>query len=89
MGVRTVRIKAFAKHNAVMLTAFAAAAVTVLFVPVDSAYAGYLDMKTLICLFCVLAVVCALGMLAFSISLPAASCGCLKPAVCASLRWYI
>ena len=60
MGVRTVRIKAFAKHNAVMLTAFAAAAVTVLFVPVDSAYAGYLDMKTLICLFCVLAVVCAL-----------------------------
>ena len=53
MGVRTVRIKAFAKHNAVMLTAFVAAAVTVLFVPVDSAYAGYLDMKTLICLFCV------------------------------------
>lgn len=55
-----MRIKAFAKHNAVMLTAFAAAAVTVPFVPVDSAYAGYLDMKTLICLFCVLAVVCAL-----------------------------
>lgn len=60
MGVRTVRIKAFAKHNAVMLTAFVAAAVTVLFVPIDSTYAGYLDMKTLICLFCVLAVVCAL-----------------------------
>ena len=60
-----MRIKAVAKHNAVMLTAFAAAAVTMLFVPVDSAYAGYLDMKTLICLFCVLAVVCALRYVGF------------------------
>ena len=55
-----MHLKAFAKHNAVMLTAFAAAAITVIFVPVDSSYAGYLDYKTLICLFCVLAVVCAL-----------------------------
>ena len=43
-----------------LLVVSAKKAVMVLFVPVDSAYAGYLDMKTLICLFCVLAVVCAL-----------------------------
>lgn len=55
-----MRLKAFAKHNAVMLAAFFAAAVTVIFVPVDASYAGYLDFKTLVCLFCVLAVVCAL-----------------------------
>lgn len=55
-----MNLKAFAKHNAVMLASLAAAAITVIFVPVDSSYAGYLDYKTLICLFCVLAVVCAL-----------------------------
>ena len=33
---------------------------TVMMVPVDSQYAGYFDFKTLSCLFCVLAVVCAL-----------------------------
>ena len=36
------------------------AAVTACFVPPDAAYAGYFDWKTLSCLFCVLAVVCAL-----------------------------
>ena len=51
---------AFAKKNAVMLVAMAAAAVTMLFVPPDGAYLGYFDGKTLACLFCVLAVVCAL-----------------------------
>ena len=51
---------AFAKKNAVMLVAMAAAAVTMLFVPPDGAYLGYFDGKTLACLFCVLSVVCAL-----------------------------
>ena len=51
---------AFAKKNAEMLVAMAAAAVTMLFVPPDGAYLGYFDGKTLACLFCVLAVVCAL-----------------------------
>lgn len=55
-----MRLKAFLKNNIMMLTAFFAAAVTAVFVPVDSAYAGYFDFKTLTCLFCVLAVVCAL-----------------------------
>ena len=50
----------FAKKNAVMLVALAAAAISAVFVPPDAAYAGYFDLRTLTCLFCVLAVVCAL-----------------------------
>ena len=50
----------FLKENTVMVIAFAAAAVTTVFVPIDRAYLGYIDFKTLTCLFCVLAVVCAL-----------------------------
>ena len=52
--------RGFAKKNAVMIIAFAAALITSLFVPVDKEYIGYFDFKTLSCLFCVLAVVCAL-----------------------------
>ena len=48
-----------------MMAAFVAAALTVIFVPVDKAYAGYLDYRTLTCLFCVLAVVCALRDVSF------------------------
>ena len=54
------KIKAFAGKNAVMLIALAAAAATAALVPVDREYLGYFDLKTLACLFCVLAVVCAL-----------------------------
>ena len=50
----------FAKRNIVMTVAMCAALVTTLLVPVDAAYLGYFDLKTLTCLFCVLAVVCAL-----------------------------
>lgn len=50
----------FVKKNAVMLIAFLAAAITSIIVPVDKEYLGYFDFKTLTCLFCVLAVVCAL-----------------------------
>ncbi|MBR2742530.1 MAG: citrate transporter [Clostridia bacterium] len=51
---------AFIKKNAVMFIALAAAVITSVIVPPDAAYAGYFDYKTLTCLFCVLAVVCAL-----------------------------
>lgn len=50
----------FIKKNAVMCIAFVAAVATSLIVPVDKEYIGYFDFKTLTCLFCVLAVVCAL-----------------------------
>lgn len=56
---------AFAKKNAVMLIAFAAALITSLIVGIDSEYLGYFDFKTLTCLFCVLAVVCALKNIRF------------------------
>ena len=50
----------FVKKNTVLAIAMAAALITMCIVPPDAAYAGYLDFKTLTCLFCVLAVVCAL-----------------------------
>ncbi len=50
----------FAKKNAVMLVAFAAALITSFIITPDAEYIGYFDFKTLTCLFCVLAVVCAL-----------------------------
>ena len=53
-------IAAFAKKNVVMLVALAAAIITSFIVPPDKEYLGYFDFKTLTCLFCVLAVVCAL-----------------------------
>ena len=53
-------LAAFAKKNIVMLVAFLAATVTCFIIPPDEAYWGYFDVKTLTCLFCVLAVVCAL-----------------------------
>lgn len=50
----------FIKKNAVMFIALLAAIITCIFVPVDEKYIDYFDYKTLTCLFCVLAVVCAL-----------------------------
>jgi Na+/H+ antiporter NhaD/arsenite permease-like protein len=50
----------FIKKNAVMVIAMIAAAVTCFLVPPDKEYLAYFDVKTLTCLFCVLAVVCAL-----------------------------
>ena len=55
-----LHIKDFAGRNAVMCIAFLAASVTAIIVPPDSEYIEYFDFKTLSCLFCVLAVVCAL-----------------------------
>ena len=48
------------RNNIVMLVAFLAAAITCFFVPVSKEYITYFDFKTLTCLFCTLAVVCAL-----------------------------
>jgi len=48
------------KKNVVMVVAMIAACITCFFVPPDRAYLDYFDVKTLTCLFCVLAVVCAL-----------------------------
>ena len=55
----------FIKKNIVLVVAFCAATVTSIFVPVDSQYLSYFDFKTLTCLFCVLAVVCALKNIRF------------------------
>ena len=49
----------FTKKNCVMVIALFAAAITCFFVPPDTNYLSYYDFKTLSCLFCVLAVVCA------------------------------
>lgn len=50
----------FIKKNTVTVIAFVAAVVTSTVVKLDREYLGYFDLKTLTCLFCVLAVVCAL-----------------------------
>lgn len=54
------KIGKFVRKNAVMFIALLAAVVTSFIVPIDKEYLGYFDYKTLTCLFCVLAVVCAL-----------------------------
>lgn len=59
------RILPFVKTNAVMLIAALAALVTSIIVPPDKEYLSYFDFKTLTCLFCVLAVVCALKNIRF------------------------
>lgn len=50
----------FIKRNFVTVIAFVLAAVTAFFVPPDKEYLNYFDFKTLTCLFCTLACVCAL-----------------------------
>ncbi len=50
----------FIKKNTVLSIAIFAALITMFFVPPDREYLGYIDFKTLTCLFCTLAVVCAL-----------------------------
>lgn len=53
-------VKTFIKQNTVTCIAFLAAILTCVIVPPDREYLDYFDFKTLTCLFCVLAVVCAL-----------------------------
>ncbi len=59
----------FIKNNVVAVIAFAVAVITSFIIPPDSEYLGYFDFKTLTCLFCVLAVVCALKNISFFYSL--------------------
>ncbi len=55
----------FIAKNTVMVVALAAAIITSFIIPPDGLYLGYFDFKTLTCLFCVLAVVCALKNIRF------------------------
>lgn len=50
----------FVRRRAVLCVSAAAAAVSMVLVPPDAAYAGYLDVRTIICLFCILGVAGAL-----------------------------
>lgn len=59
------RLIVFLKKNIVMFIALLAAILTSFFVPIDKEYIDYFDFKTLTCLFCVLAVVCALKNIRF------------------------
>ncbi len=59
------RIVHFVANNTVMVVALLAALITSFLVPPDAQYLDYFDFKTLTCLFCVLAVVCALKNIRF------------------------
>ena len=74
------KLLSFFKSNAVMTIALCAALATTAAVPVDRAYAGYFDLKTLSCLFCVLAVVCALKNIRFFYILAEQVVRCFKNA---------
>ena len=65
LGRVWIALRAFVKKNIVMCIALLAAVVTSIIVPIDAQYIGYFDFKTLTCLFCVLAVVCALKNIRF------------------------
>ena len=60
-----IEVPDFVKENAVLLIAIIAALLTSFIVPPDAKYLEYFDLKTLSCLFCVLAVVCALRNIKF------------------------
>ena len=71
-------IISFIKNNTVMTVAFFAAAITCFFVPPDAEYLEYFDFKTLTCLFCVLATVCALKNVSFFYILACKIVKCFK-----------
>lgn len=54
------KVTGFAKKNIILVVAVIGAVVTSFIVPPDIEYLSYFDYKTLTCLFCTLAVVCAL-----------------------------
>ena len=62
---RKSRFLKFIRNNLVMEIALLAAAVTAFLVPPDGEYWGYIDFKTITCLFCVLGVVGALRNIRF------------------------
>lgn len=55
----------FVRSNVVLCVAVLLAVITSCIVPPDAAYLDYFDLKTLTCLFCTLAVVCALKNIKF------------------------
>ena len=65
LGKLSAKLISFTKAHVVMMVALMAAVATSIIVPVDVAYLGYFDVKTLACLFSVLAVVCALKNIQF------------------------
>ncbi|MBQ2661074.1 MAG: anion permease [Clostridia bacterium] len=76
----------FVKSNLVMSIAVFLAVVTLFLVPIDKEYINYFDFKTLTCLFCTLAVICALkniGFFAFVAKKIVLSCRTLRLAVIA------
>lgn len=70
----------FIKKNTVMFAALCAAVFTSFIVKPDAQYLGYFDFKTLTCLFCVLAVVCALKNVNFFYVLAEKIVECFKTA---------
>lgn len=58
-------VKGFVKKNTVLTIAVICAVITACIVKPDRQYLSYFDLKTLTCLFCVLAVVCALKNISF------------------------
>ncbi len=68
----------FAKKNTVTVIAMIAAAITALAVPPDEKYFGYVDWKTIACLFSVLAVVQALRNIRFFYKIASSIVKCFK-----------
>ena len=62
-------VSRFLHKNVVLAIATIAAIVTSLIVPPDAEYLGYFDLKTLTCLFCTLACICALRNIRFFVIL--------------------
>ncbi len=79
MGEKVKALR-FVKKNIVFCIAAVAAIITCFFVPPDIKYLGYFDFKTLTCLFCVLAVVCALKNIRFFYMLAQRVVKCFKNA---------
>lgn len=80
-----MQLKKFTKKNAVMIIAAFAAIITAFIIPPDSKYIGFFDFKTLACLYCVLAVVCALKNINFFYMLARKIIYCFKTAKMAIL----
>ena len=59
------RLAAFVQKNTVLCIAAILAIASAILVPPDQAYLGYFDTRTLTCLFCTLAMVCALRHIRF------------------------
>lgn len=54
------KVGAFVRREAVLSIAFVCALLSMLAVPPDAAYAGYIDLRVLCLLFCLMAVVAGL-----------------------------